>query len=177
MAIFLVSALLIELEVRHRREHVQLEASHAASLDVENPRDDREAHAESIEHGDETCPVGQLPRESVDAVHDDPLHLASFDAIEESLEGWPGDGSAAVPFVIEPLGDGIPATPGERPGELDVELALELARRQGDAEADAWRTGLRAVTRSARPTRTGPVGLDLPLGMWGMPYPGANMMG
>lgn len=146
----------VELELGQGREHVQLEASHAAPLDVENPRNHGEPNAEAIEDGDETCPIRQLPRKPVDAVHDDPLHLTGLDASEESLEGWPGDGSAAVPFVVELLGDGVPATPGKRPGELDAELTLQLAGRGGDVLA-ASHDRLARVDRAAGETEAGRV--------------------
>lgn len=76
----------VEFELCHGREHVQLEASDAASLDVEDPRYDREHHAATIERRDEAGPIGQLPREPVDAVDDDSLPFTGFDAIEEPLE-------------------------------------------------------------------------------------------
>jgi hypothetical protein len=117
----------VELQLGHGREHVQLKARHGASLDVEDARNHGESAAEALEDGDEVRPVRELPREAIDAVHDDPLHLAGLDAIEEPFEGGAFDGGSAMPLVVEPLADGIPATPGERAGELDAELALQLA--------------------------------------------------
>ncbi len=49
-----------------------------------NPRNHGEPDAEAIEDDDETCPIRQLLRMPVDAVHDDPLHLTGLDASEST---------------------------------------------------------------------------------------------